>query len=181
MQIRYLIHGSWLEWCPHKGSMPHQGPWSQYVHCNNNMLANLKHNASALFWYTQRYHRSKGHGPWTTIGGYCAQPPRFRKHGTQASPPSSGCTVHAQGVKSWGVRFIGTEFCLAPPTAVADIFGPSTNDCFADKVNFRCIYPNARFWSFAFGRGSTEFNLLRKMSPANSRSRTRVGANYHLT
>ena len=48
-------------------------------------------------------------------------------------PPSSRCTVHALGVKSWGVRFIGTEFCLAPPTAVADIFGPSTNDCFADK------------------------------------------------
>ena len=86
--------------------MPNHRPWSEYVHCNNNMLANLKHNASALFWYTQRYYRSKGHAPWITSKGYCAQPPRFKSQGTQASPPSSMCMVHAQGVKSWGGRFI---------------------------------------------------------------------------
>ena len=32
--------------------------------------------------------------------------------GYKASPPSSRCTIHAQGVKSWGGRFIGREFCL---------------------------------------------------------------------
>ena len=42
--------------------MPNQGPWSECNHCNNNMLAIHKHNASALFWYTQRYH-----GPRATI------------------------------------------------------------------------------------------------------------------
>ena len=44
--------------------MPYQGPWSECNHCNNNMLAIHKHNASALFWYTQRYHepRTEEHG-----------------------------------------------------------------------------------------------------------------------
>ena len=44
--------------------MPYQGPWSECVHCNNKMLAARKHNASALFWYTQRYHslRTLEHG-----------------------------------------------------------------------------------------------------------------------
>ena len=44
--------------------MPYQGPWSKCNHCNNNMLATHKHNASALFWYTQRYHgpRTEEHG-----------------------------------------------------------------------------------------------------------------------
>ena len=59
-----------------RGSMPNQGPRSECNHCNNNMLATHKHNASALFWYTQRYHaptrgylaqssQTKGPGPWT--------------------------------------------------------------------------------------------------------------------
>ena len=39
-------------------------------------------------------------------GGYCAQPPRSKSHGTQASPPSSRCTAHGQGLKSWGGGFI---------------------------------------------------------------------------
>ena len=45
--------------------MPYQGPWSECNHCNNNMLAAHKLNASALFWYTQRYHslRTLEHGP----------------------------------------------------------------------------------------------------------------------
>jgi|GEM_PF-1936397 hypothetical protein len=44
--------------------MPYQGPWSECNHCNNNMLAIHKHNASALSWYTQRYHdpRTEEHG-----------------------------------------------------------------------------------------------------------------------
>ena len=29
---------------------------AEYNHCNNNMLADNNYNASALFWYTQRYH-----------------------------------------------------------------------------------------------------------------------------
>jgi len=56
--------------------MPYQGPRSECNHCNNNMLAIHKHNASALFWYTQRYHgptrgylaqssQTKGPEPWT--------------------------------------------------------------------------------------------------------------------
>ena len=39
-------------------------------------------------------------------GGYCAQPLHLRSRYKQASPPSSGCTVQSQGVKSWGGRFI---------------------------------------------------------------------------
>ena len=56
--------------------------------------------------------RPLGHTAVLTIGGYCAQPPPFQSHGTQASRPSSGGAVHAQGVKSWGGRFIGREFRL---------------------------------------------------------------------
>ena len=56
--------------------MPNQGPWSECNHCNNNMLAIHKHNASALFWYTQRYHgpraaikklRGPCHDQWRSI------------------------------------------------------------------------------------------------------------------
>jgi hypothetical protein len=74
--------------------MPYQGPWSKCNHCNNNMLATHKHNASALFWYTQRYHESRstehrqgllwqfamaeivGHGPGAPDHG-----PRVSDHG----------------------------------------------------------------------------------------------------
>ena len=44
--------------------MPYQGPWSECNHCNKNMLATHKHDASALFWYTQLYHdpRTEEHG-----------------------------------------------------------------------------------------------------------------------
>ena len=49
--------------------MPYQGPWSECNHCNNSMLTAHKRDASALFWYTQRYHgprtvehRSTGRG-----------------------------------------------------------------------------------------------------------------------
>jgi hypothetical protein len=45
-------------------------------------------------------------------GGYCAQPPRFCLDGGKASPPSSGCTVHAQGIKSWVGGIIRVGFCL---------------------------------------------------------------------
>ena len=55
--------------------MPYQGPWSECNHCNNNMLAIHKHNASALFWYTQRYHD-----------------PRTEEHG---SPQGLLCLIHA--------------------------------------------------------------------------------------
>ena len=95
---------------PTWGSMPHQGPWSQYVHCKNNMLANLKHNASALFWYTQQYHRSKGHVPWTTIGGYCAQPPRSKSHGKQASPLQEGALSTGRAVRVSVVGSFGGSF-----------------------------------------------------------------------
>ena len=38
------------------------------------------------------------------------KPPRPKSHGTQANPPSSGGTVHAQGVKSWGGSSFGGSF-----------------------------------------------------------------------
>ena len=41
---------------PTRGSMPSKGPSSKYNQCNINMLANQEPKASALFWYTQRYH-----------------------------------------------------------------------------------------------------------------------------
>ena len=49
------------------------------------------------------------HGPQS--GGYCAQPPLLKNYGKQTSPLSSGCTIHAQGVKSWGGSFTWREFC----------------------------------------------------------------------
>ena len=76
--------------------MPNQGPWSECNHCNNKMLATHKHNASALFWYTQRYHdpRTEEHGApagvlWqfamTEIVGHVPGTPdlgpRFSDHG----------------------------------------------------------------------------------------------------
>ena len=67
--------------------------------------------------------------------------PTLQEQRQAGQPPSRGCTVHAQGVKSWGCGFIGMEFCLAPPTAVADIFGPSTKDCFADGAVFLTCHP----------------------------------------
>ena len=51
-------------------------------------------------------------------GGYCAQPPCSKSHGTQASPPSSRCTAHGQGLKSWGGGFIFQKPSLKPPTTV---------------------------------------------------------------
>ena len=78
-------------------------------------------------------------------GGYCAQPPRSKSHGTQASPPSSRGTVHGQGLKSWGDGFIRQEFCLAPPTAVADIFRQGINDRFADTAVVCVRVLNGRF------------------------------------
>jgi len=36
--------------------MPIRGTRAEYNQCNNNMLADNNCNASALFWYTQRYH-----------------------------------------------------------------------------------------------------------------------------
>ena len=49
--------------------MPSKGPSSKYNQCNINMLANQEPKASALFWYTQRYHTLVGilRGPRTTI------------------------------------------------------------------------------------------------------------------
>ena len=61
-------------------------------------------------------------------------PNSYAPRATENRPaPSSSGRVYALGVKSWGCGFIGAGFCLTPPTAVADIFGPSTNDCFADE------------------------------------------------
>ena len=103
--------------------MPNHRPWSEYVHCNNNMLANLNHNASALFWYTQRHHRSKGHGPWLTNWGYCAQPPRFRSHCKQASPLQEGARSTSRGLRvglvvSFGRSFVwGAKLRIADPSA----------------------------------------------------------------
>ena len=147
--------------------MPRKGPRAKCNQCNINMLANQEPKASALFWYTQRYHtlgvmlrgprpairhketagaraaiggvrseliefcrlalvglrgprglgwvfgkRLAAQGYRSRLRGYCAQPPRSKNHGKQARPPSWGCTVHAQGVESWGGSFIRREFCL---------------------------------------------------------------------
>ncbi len=68
--------------------MPYQGPWSECNHCNNNMLAAHKHNASALFWYTQRYHslRTLEHGP--TARGYLAQSIQLSRRTMDRAPQS---------------------------------------------------------------------------------------------
>ena len=80
--------------------MPNQGPWSECNHCNNNMLATHKHNASALFWCTQRYHaptrgylaqstQTKGPEPWTGDPGSRAMRLGYR--------PFSGRVVDSLG------------------------------------------------------------------------------------
>ena len=96
--LKIRVHGTYYSFNglrknmvpPTRGSMPNQGPRSEYVHCNNNMLANLKRNASALFWYTQRHHSFKGRGLWLTIGGYCTQPPHSKSYGKQGHGPGAG-------------------------------------------------------------------------------------------
>jgi len=69
-----------------RGSMPYQGPRSECNHCNNNMLATHKHNASALFWYTQRYHRPRTveHG---AAAGVTAANPYSSPAGPWTGPP----------------------------------------------------------------------------------------------
>ena len=60
--------------------MPIRGTRAEYNQCNNNMLADNNCNASALFWYTQRYHaetRSEDRVPLASgarsdVGGYLA-------------------------------------------------------------------------------------------------------------
>jgi hypothetical protein len=47
--------------------MPNQGPWSECNHCNNNMLAIHKHNASALFGTPSG---TTVQGPWSKIQRY---------------------------------------------------------------------------------------------------------------
>ena len=49
--------------------------------------------------------------PWITSRGYCAQTPFFLCDSGNATPLLSGCTVHAQGLKSSGGRFIWGWFC----------------------------------------------------------------------
>jgi hypothetical protein len=69
--------------------MPYQGPWSEFNHCNDNMLAARKHDASALFWYTQRYH-----GPRTVeqdpTAGVTVPNPYSRAAGQRTGDPGSG-------------------------------------------------------------------------------------------
>ena len=84
--------------------MPNQGPWSECNHCNNNMLATRKHNASALFWYAQRYH--------APTRGYLAQStktkgpePGTRDPGSRA--PRLGPRAFSVGVvNSAGISFV---------------------------------------------------------------------------
>ena len=49
--------------------MPRKGPRAKCNQCNINMLANQEPKASALFWYTQRYHTLVGmvRGPRTAV------------------------------------------------------------------------------------------------------------------
>ena len=43
--------------------------------------------------------------PWTMIWGVTAPNPHaFRDMANSPAPPSRGCTVRAQGLKSWGVK-----------------------------------------------------------------------------
>ena len=44
------------------------------------------------------------------LENYSAQPQRSKSDGKQASPPSSGDTVHVQGVKSWVADSFGKSF-----------------------------------------------------------------------
>ena len=98
--------------------MPHRGPWSEYFHCNDYRFANPKHNAGASGWYTQRYHRFKGHRPWLTTGVTAPNPDAPRAMAHRPAPPSSRCTAPGQGLKSWGGGFIFQKLGLKPPTTV---------------------------------------------------------------
>ena len=60
------------------------------------------------FWMT-----SRGSDIWSTVLGLLRPTPTLQEPRQTGQPPSSRCTVHAQGVKSWGDRFIRVEFCVA--------------------------------------------------------------------
>ena len=79
-----------------RGSMPNQGPRSECNHCNNNMLATHKHNASALFWYTQRYH--------APTRGYLAQSSQTKGPGAWTGDPGSRAPRH--GYRPFSVSLV---------------------------------------------------------------------------
>ena len=53
-------------------------------------------------------------------------------------------------------------FCFTPPTAVADIFEPSTNDCFAGPSgrSLGCVPVSAGYAFLPFGAVQREQNAL---------------------
>ena len=91
--------------------MPYQGPWSKCNHCNNNMLATHKHNASALFWYTQRYHdpRTEEHG---SPAGVTVPNAFSRVTGTRTGPPyhKAPRLGHGPLVLEWWIHWVRVLF-----------------------------------------------------------------------
>ena len=84
---------------PTWGSMPHRGPWSEYFHCNDYRFANPKHNAGASGWYTQRYHRFKGHRPWLTTGVTAPNPHAPRATAHRPAPLQAGARHTGRGLR----------------------------------------------------------------------------------
>ena len=80
--------------------MPNQVPWSDCVHCNNKMLAAHKHNASALFGYTQRYY-----GPRAKIQrqGVAVPNPLQLSH----KPPDRGPQITGRAPRTSGAMVLG--------------------------------------------------------------------------
>ena len=123
--------------------MPYQGPRSECNHCNNNMLATHKHNASALFWYTQRYHRPRTveHG---AAAGVTAANPYSSPAGPWTGPPYPRAprlgprAFSISLVNSFGVNFVWqlqlysrTNFKLNRAAALAErlLFLSSIRTC----------------------------------------------------
>ena len=95
---------------PTRGSMPNQGPRSEYVHCNNNMLANPNAMQVPCFGTISGTtvskatdHGSKSavtapnpHSPKATANR--SRPPFRRVHGPRAGALELGRWVHWEGV-----------------------------------------------------------------------------------
>ena len=115
-----------------RGSMPYQGPWSKSNHGNNNILATHKHNASALFWYTQRYHdpRTEEHG---SPAGVTVPNAFSRVTRTRTGPPYH--TAPRLGPRAFSISVVdsfGGNFVWVAQLRKQTLLSPSTYGCHAD-------------------------------------------------
>ena len=78
--------------------------------------------------------KAADHGSQTEVSAPSPHAPRATAN--KARPPSGRCTVHAQGLKSWGGGFIGMGFCRAAELRIADhAAGPTPRGTMSEGID----------------------------------------------